>query len=191
MSIARREVYTTGQVAKICRVTIRTVIKWYESGRIKGYKIPASKDRRIPHESLVEFLRENELPVDPSILDSRVRILIADDDPAILDVLRKSFEELDAVDVHTATNGYEAGFETARLCPQVLLIDYNLGDMTADRVLDAISRDERLAPIEVIVMTGYLGELEVKRLQESGLRVVRKPFDIPEMLKKVRSLISA
>jgi hypothetical protein len=56
------EVFTTGQVAKICLMAPRTVTKWFDSGILKGYRIPGSKDRRIPKESLIIFLKENEFP---------------------------------------------------------------------------------------------------------------------------------
>ena len=46
-----KKVFTTGQVAKICQVAPRTVSKWFDSGRLKGYRIPGSQDRRIPRES--------------------------------------------------------------------------------------------------------------------------------------------
>jgi excisionase family DNA binding protein len=57
-------VYTTGRVAKICNVAPRTVSKWFDSGRLKGYRIPGSQDRRIPRAQLVKFLRENGMPLD-------------------------------------------------------------------------------------------------------------------------------
>ena len=44
------KVFTTGQVAKICKVAPRTVSKWFDSGRLKGYRIPGSQDRRIPRD---------------------------------------------------------------------------------------------------------------------------------------------
>ena len=43
-----KKVFTTGQVAKICKVAPRTVSKWFDSGRLRGYRIPGSQDRRIP-----------------------------------------------------------------------------------------------------------------------------------------------
>ena len=53
------KVFTTGQVAKICKVAPRTVSKWFDSGRLKGYRIPGSQDRRIPREYLIKFLKEH------------------------------------------------------------------------------------------------------------------------------------
>src|SRR5262249_61528897 len=37
-----KKVFTTGQVAKICKVAPRTVSKWFDSGRLRGYRIPGS-----------------------------------------------------------------------------------------------------------------------------------------------------
>lgn len=57
------KVYTTGQVAKICTVSPRTVAKWFDTGRLKGYRIPGSRDRRIPHNILINFLEEYAIPL--------------------------------------------------------------------------------------------------------------------------------
>lgn len=59
------KVYTTSEVAAICNVSPRTVSKWFDSGRLKGYRIPGSQDRRIPRSYLLKFLQENGLEVPP------------------------------------------------------------------------------------------------------------------------------
>ena len=58
-----KKVFTTGQVAKICKVAPRTVSKWFDSGRLRGYRIPGSQDRRIPREQLLRFLQEHNMPL--------------------------------------------------------------------------------------------------------------------------------
>lgn len=188
---ALKEVLTTGQVARICNVTIRTVIKWFESGRLPGYKIPESKDRRIPKENLRDFLREHKIPHDPRLFDARPRLLIADDDPEILDMLRRVFERSGRIDVQTATSGWEAGFATARTQPDVLLIDYNLGDATATDVLATLHDDSALEDTQVICMTGYLTDAEVVELEKTGLRVIRKPLDFAALEAEVTELLHA
>ena len=59
----QKTIFTTGQIAKICKVAPRTVSKWFDSGRLKGYRIPGSQDRRIPREDLVAFLTEHKMPL--------------------------------------------------------------------------------------------------------------------------------
>lgn len=58
------KVYTTGQTAKICQVAPRTVSKWFDSGRLRGYRIPGSQDRRIPEKYLIALMKETGFPTD-------------------------------------------------------------------------------------------------------------------------------
>jgi len=56
-------ILTTGQCAKLCGVTARDVAKWFDTGRLRGYRIPGSQDRRVPKEYLLRFLREQGMPI--------------------------------------------------------------------------------------------------------------------------------
>lgn len=55
----QRTVFTTGQIAKVCRVAARTVSKWIDSGELAGYRIPGSLDRRVNRDDLLDFLKRN------------------------------------------------------------------------------------------------------------------------------------
>ena len=59
-----KKIYTTGEVAKILGLNINTIIKWFDDGKIKGFKLPGSNERRIPAKALVEFMKTNEIPLD-------------------------------------------------------------------------------------------------------------------------------
>jgi excisionase family DNA binding protein len=65
----RRDQLTTGEVAKLFRVAPRTVAKWFDAGRLKGYRIPGSQDRRVPWSNVLTFARENALPLDEMLRD--------------------------------------------------------------------------------------------------------------------------
>ena len=51
--------FTTGEAAKILECAPRTVSKHFDSGRLKGYRIPGSQDRRIPREQFLRFLKRH------------------------------------------------------------------------------------------------------------------------------------
>ncbi len=55
--------YTTGEVAKIYSVAPRTVSKWIDSGRLRGYRVPRSEHRRVPYMYLLPFLTEHNIPI--------------------------------------------------------------------------------------------------------------------------------
>ena len=63
-------VFTTGQIARLVRVAPRTVSKWFDTGRLQGYHVPGSKDRRIPEASLTKFLAEHGMPTIPEYEDA-------------------------------------------------------------------------------------------------------------------------
>lgn len=54
-----RDVFTTGQLARICHTCTRTIIKWIDGGLLKGWRVPGSKDRRVTEQALLEFADAN------------------------------------------------------------------------------------------------------------------------------------
>lgn len=65
--MSKKNVFTTGEVAKICGVAPRTVSKWFDSGRLRGFRVPGSQDRRIPLEHLLRFLNEHGMKIPPGL----------------------------------------------------------------------------------------------------------------------------
>jgi excisionase family DNA binding protein len=172
-----KEVLTTGEVARICNVTIRTVIKWFESGKLKGYKIPGSKDRRIPRVELIRFMRENGLPME-WIEDTRVRrLLVADDESRIRELLVEDLSRHPYLEVDQADNGIRAGMKLLEFRPHLLILDYNLGDIDGREVIRMIRSDPQLAECRILVISGYLTEEDGQKLIEEGADgFLRKPF---------------
>jgi excisionase family DNA binding protein len=65
-----KKVLTPGDVAKICNVAHRTVQKWFDRGLLTGYRLPGSRDRRIPISELIDFMKTNNIPMtSPLITD--------------------------------------------------------------------------------------------------------------------------
>lgn len=179
-----KEVFTTGEVARICHVTIRTVIKWFESGALPGYKIPGSRDRRIPRESLVAFLRAHGMPLRG--FRGRPCLLIADDDEALVGTLADAFRDLGVLDVEVARNGYEAGLRTMALRPDVLLLDYHLGDVDGLTVTRLVRRHPELERTRILLMSGHLTAADADRVRAAGADAfLLKPFTFAEVKDRV------
>lgn len=191
MTRTDREVLTTGDVARICNVTIRTVIRWFESGSLSGYKIPGSRERRIPRDKLVEFMQRHGMPLgELAPRSGRKRILIVDDEPGIVEMLVRFFREFDLFEIQSATNGYAAGAMTVQFRPDVLVIDFNLGDITALDVARTVRGDPALATTRILCMSGFVTEEESVRLLSEGIDdFVRKPLDLLDMQRRVIRLL--
>ncbi|MBS3093584.1 helix-turn-helix domain-containing protein [Candidatus Pacearchaeota archaeon] len=53
--------YSTGDIAKLCKVAPKTVSRWIDEGYLRGYKIPGSKERRVSPKHLKRFLCDHEM----------------------------------------------------------------------------------------------------------------------------------
>jgi len=183
-----QEVFTTGEVARVCNVTIRTVIRWIDTGQLDGYKIPGSRDRRVPRANLVKFMEEHRLPL--GVLDPGARakrVLIVDDDEAILELLEPFVQTLGEIEVSTAKNGYEAGTKTISLKPDVLLIDYNLGDITGLDVARTVRTHEELKETRIVCMSGFLDESNLEQLRAEGVDdFLKKPLDLVRLGERLK-----
>ena len=61
--LKEKEVFTTGEVAKVCNINQQTVIRIIDKGILKGYRIPGSRHRRICRDKLIKFMKENKIPM--------------------------------------------------------------------------------------------------------------------------------
>jgi excisionase family DNA binding protein len=119
----KMKVYTTGEIAKICGVAPRTVSKWFDSGRLKGYRIPGSKDRRVTVADLDAFARENNLPVSPLVARASKVLAVGFARPERL-------RDVD-YDVVFAANLFEAGLLFAEDPPVCVVVDKLIGALDA------------------------------------------------------------
>jgi len=180
-----KDVLTTGEVAKICNVAPRTVSKWFDSGQLKGYRIPGSKDRRIPLNQLVKFMKDHGIPLD-GLNTGQTRVLVVDDERDIVDALRKVLSEQAHYDVRTALNGFEAGMECERFKPHVLLLDIHLGEGDARAVANLVRGSDDLQMTRIIAMSGKLTDAQALQLKPQGFDgFLKKPFQVRQVIQAI------
>src|SRR4029450_11139966 len=121
------KVFTTGQVAKICKVAPRTVSKWFDSGRLVGYRIPGSQDRRIPREHLIRFLKEHQMPLGDLEEESLSKVLVIGTDRMLIDRMKALLPEVDNYKVEIAHSGFEAGIQAESFHPDAIVLDLAMG----------------------------------------------------------------
>ena len=63
-----KTVFTTGEAAEICKVSQQTIIRCFDSGRLKGFRVPGSRFRRIPREALLQFMKDKYGQQLPSVI---------------------------------------------------------------------------------------------------------------------------
>jgi excisionase family DNA binding protein len=180
-----KELFTTGEAAEICRVSQQTIIRCFDSGRLEGFRVPGSKFRRIPRESLMKFMKGNAIPLD-GLETGKKKVLVVDDDAEIVDLLVEVLTRDGRFDVKTATSGYEAGIQTQRFRPDCILLDYMLPDVNGNVVCHTIRKNPEFENIRIIIVSGVIKQEEIDQLLKSGAQdFVKKPFDINDLIKRI------
>lgn len=180
-----KDVLTTGEVAKICNVAPRTVSKWFDTGVLKGYRIPGSKDRRIPVSQLVRFMKEHGIPFD-GVVGGKTRILVVDDEQEIVDALTKVLGEQANYEVRAATSGFAAGIEAERFKPHVMLLDIHLGENDSRNLANMVRADDDLQLCKIIAMSGKLTDGQLQGLKTQGFDgFLKKPFAVRQVIEAI------
>lgn len=185
-----KTVFTTGEAADICKVSQQTIIRCFDSGRLKGFRVPGSRFRRIPRESLLVFMRENGIP--PDALDSgKQKILVVDDDPEIVELFVDVLTRDGRFDVKTARSGYDAGMLTQEFNPDLIILDYMLPDINGNVVCKTIRQNPNFAETKIIIVSGVVNQDEINDLMRSGAdEFVKKPFNIEKLIEKIGQLLT-
>lgn len=191
MSTAKmKDVLTTGEVAKICNVAPRTVSKWFDSGALNGYRIPGSKDRRIPLNQLIRFMKQHGMPLN-GLMTGRSRIMIVDDEQDIVEVLEKILEDEAKYEVEVAKGGFAAGVTSEKFRPHVILLDVHLRDIDAREVVKQVKSSPDLQLTKVIAMSGKMTDEEAKGLMSQGFDgFLRKPFHVRQVVEAIEDAMA-
>lgn len=174
-----KQVFTTGQVAKMCHVAPRTVSKWFDSGKLKGYRIPGSQDRRIPREQLLRFLKDNGMPVDRLVDDTTVIVL--SNDEAIVSLAHKIAGT--TYFVQEARNWFTAGSVCKMYVGSaaLMILDACMGRDMAMNCL--VAAKEMNKDLDVIVITPD-DDGDVKVWMDAGAgEVVNRSADVAAVLE--------
>lgn len=184
-----KNVFTTGEVADICKVSQQTIIRNFDSGKLRGFRVPGSRFRRIPRDALIQFMKDNDIPLEQLELGKK-RVLVVDDDPAIVEMLVDLLERDGRFEVQTASNGFDAGVRTQEFRPDVIVLDYLLPDINGNAVIRRIREMPALSEVKIIVVSGVINRSDVDRLLGAGADgFLQKPFSIEQLVKQISELV--
>lgn len=187
MNLFEKDVLTTGEVAKICNVASRTVSKWFDSGQLRGYRIPGSKDRRIPVSNLRKFMKSHGIPMD-GLMSGGTRVLIVDADEEVTNALKTILSEQTNYEVRITTSAFGAGLECERFRPHVVLLDLHLSDGGDCRAIVKMLQGNEDLATKIIGMSGKLTDGQAAQLKHQGFdSALRKPFSVRQVIDAIEA----
>ncbi len=185
-----KTVFTTGEAAEICKVSQQTIIRCFDSGRLKGFRVPGSRFRRIPREALIAFMKDNNIPPD-ALASGKQKILVVDDDPEIVELFVDVLERDGRFEVKTAGTGYDAGILTQEFQPDLVILDYMLPDINGNVVCQTIRANPNFEHMKIIIVSGVVNQDEINDLLKAGAdEFVKKPFNIEKLIERIGELLT-
>ncbi len=185
-----KDVLTTGEVAKICNVAAARCPSGSTPARLHGYRIPGSKDRRIPLNQLIRFMKHHGMPLN-GLMTGSVRILIVDDERDVVEVLEKILEDEAKYEVEVTEGGFAAGVTAEKFRPHVILLDMHLKDVDAPEVAKQVKKSPDLQLTKVIAMSGKLTDTEAQGLLAGSFDgFLRKPFHVRQVIEAVEDAMA-
>ncbi len=184
-----KTVFTTGEAAKICKVSQQTIIRCFDSGQLKGFRVPGSRFRRIPRDQLFAFMKDNGIPTD-ALESGKRKVLVVDDDEELVELLSDVFERDGRFDVRTTNNGFDAGMMVKEFRPDIVILDVMLPDINGREVCQRVRSDSTLDDVRIICISGMVEQDKVADLKASGADdFMQKPFAVEKLLERVCELL--
>ena len=184
-----KTVFTTGEAAKICKVSQQTIIRCFDSGQLKGFRVPGSRFRRIPRDILFRFMKDNGIPTD-ALESGKRKALIVDDDEELVELIRDVLEADGRFDVRAANNGFDAGMMVKEYHPDIIVLDVMLPDINGREVCQRVRTDPTLDDVKIICISGMVEQAKIADLLAAGADAFQqKPFEIEELIERVCQLL--
>ena len=185
-----KTVFTTGEAAKICKVSQQTIIRCFDSGQLKGFRVPGSRFRRIPRDQLFSFMKDNGIPTE-ALESGKRKVLIVDDDVDLVDLMRDAFERDGRFEIRTANNGFDAGMLVKEFRPDLVVLDVMLPDINGREVCVRVRSDSTLDEVKIICISGMIEQDKVADLRSAGANdFMQKPFTIEKLMERSCELLT-
>lgn len=176
---------TTGEIAAHCSVTYATVHNWIKGGKLKAHSTPG-RHKRVLLSDFQEFLRHYGMPMFRETAIAGLRVLIVDDDPAVVKTIEGMVTRGGHYEIVTASDGFDAGIKLLGFQPQVVVLDLMMPQLDGFEVCRRIKSTEKLSKTVVIAITADPTDEMISRAFQAGAdEFLPKPFKMRELTRLI------
>jgi excisionase family DNA binding protein len=184
-----KTVFTTGEAAKICKVSQQTIIRCFDSGQLKGFRVPGSRFRRIPRDQLFSFMRDNGIPTD-ALESGKRKVLVVDDDVELVELICTVLEGDGRFETKSVNNGFDAGMMVREYRPDLIVLDVMLPDINGKEVCVRVRNDSSLEDVKIICISGMVETDKITELMAAGADdFLQKPFETDRLIERLCRLL--
>ena len=189
LSTVYRKPMSVGMVAKVCRVSKKTVLNWIYRDAMKAFTTYGGHYRVWPGD-LKEFITQAGLDVPYQFVDERqTTFLIVDDDKSFSLMLKEAIcTQYPEADVITTDEGYEALLLIGERKPKVVFLDLKMPKIDGYQVLELLKVRKKENAMKVVVLSGNIDAHAREKLKQTVAdEVWEKGKDLWERLNTFRT----
>jgi len=150
-ALSNKQVFTTGEAAKICKVSQQTIIRCFDNGRLHGFKVPGSRFRRIPRPELIRFMKHNQM--DMSRLESGpLRVLVVGVSPSQSDPVIQEYAQDRKIVITHADDAWTAGYLTREVKPNLILLNPTSSGIDESVIQKTIDSNPELSDTSIVTV---------------------------------------
>jgi excisionase family DNA binding protein len=184
-----KDVFTTGEAAKICKVSQQTIIRCFDSGQLRGFRVPGSRFRRIPRAELYQFMKDNQIPTD-ALESGKRKVLIVDDDVELVELITEVLVRDGRFETRSVNNGFDAGMMVKEYRPELIVLDVMLPDINGREVCQRVRSDSTMDSVRIICISGMVEDDKIEDLRAAGANdFMHKPFEIEQLVDRMCQLL--
>lgn len=137
----------TDEAARACGVSSRLLTRWLDQGQLKCNGVSRSTNnwKTIPGESLVEFMREHGIPLGDLEYQTKNRtrgkVLVVSQDQGLIEYLERELSDKKSFSIIVAANSFRGGIIAGRFRPDLILIDFEIGELEAIQICQDLRDD--------------------------------------------------
>jgi len=187
-----RKPMSVGLVAKICRVSKKTVLNWIYRDAMKAFTTFGGHYRVWPGD-LKKFMVKAGLDVPFQFVDDRqTTFLIVDDDPAYTKLLKEAIiSHFPSSDVITTDDGYEALLLMGERKPHVVMLDLKMPKVDGFQVLELLRARRKDNTMKVVVLSAYIdSEMRLRLKSTVADGIWEKEMSVADILRSLDEIIN-
>jgi len=193
MKVIGPDIYTTGKIAKLCSVSIRTVARWIETENLKAFRLPGeSTEYRVTKTDFLSFLKDNGMPFEHIEGEKELEILLLDENNDYEKAIKSGLASFEGkIKLTTMPDLVSGAIQVGSLKPQLMV--FNIAafkDADVLRMVEVIRSAEQLKEMNLIAIVDQdTAEKFVTKLEKLNVFPIVKKSDTGKVLSgKVKAL---
>jgi len=145
-----KEYFSTGEVSEILDISRATVSRKFDTGIIYGKRNPITGERHISRDSLIDFMRQYDIPFDSLCKTARKKLLVRSDDAQFKNLVTQTFSNDKKIEVITVTSGYDAIIMCSKAPPDIFIIDNEHSDISYVEAIKSLRHQDENVDMKIL-----------------------------------------